>query len=578
MRPWFVRGSFRRLKFAGRGTCPGYQERISDEGRRGSTAGIPAPNVHAIIFPMRRSSEPSIGKVTGQSFRGRRDSAESPHGRSRPPSSFWITGAFKTVSSTKAGSWPRFRPGLSTKLRTLADHLEARGDLPAARRASLLEALVRAHLNAHGGDVEKSLAAVSADPLTKASLPGIGRAEINATLTQFENTDGSTMDGDPDRTFSYAVGSATTEGQRFRVLRPHAKGGLGAVFVALDSELNREVALKQILDHHADDPTSRTRFVLEAEITGGLEHPGIVPVYGLGRYSDGRLIMRCASSAEIASRMRSPPSTPTPPSGPTRGQRSLALRTLLRRFVDVCNAIDYAHTRGVIHRDIKPANVILGKHGETLVVDWGLAKPLGASDPGAASEERALLPSSSSGSAETLPGSALGTPAYMSPEQARGELDRLSPRSDVYSLGATLYCVLTGQPPAVSDDIGEVLRAAQRAEFPLPRRIDSSIDRPLEAICLKAMALDPHDRYESSQALADDVDAGPRESRSRHGANHQPFACGTLGPPPPDAGHGSPGRHGRRGRRPGCSRFSERSGRPAPGCQKPRPDHRQRRN
>src|SRR5262249_34285628 len=125
------------------------------------------------------------------------------------------------------------------------------------------------------------------------------------------------------------------------------------------------------------------------------------------------------------------------------GKRSLDLRKLLRRFLDVCNAIEYAHSRGVLHRDIKPGNIIVGKHGETLVVDWGLAKARKRSEAAEVSDERPLVPSSASGSAETLPGSALGTPAYMSPEQARGELERLGPRSDVYSLGATLYCLLT---------------------------------------------------------------------------------------------------------------------------------------
>ncbi len=133
----------------------------------------------------------------------------------------------------------------------------------------------------HGGDAEKSLAAMAAGKSTRESLGKLGDPEIEATLGHVASAHGST-DDDVDRTGSYAVGSATSDGQRFRVLRPHARGGLGAVFVALDSELNREVALKQILDHHADDPTSRTRFLIEAEITGGLEHPGIVPVYGLG--------------------------------------------------------------------------------------------------------------------------------------------------------------------------------------------------------------------------------------------------------------------------------------------------------
>ena len=188
------------------------------------------------------------------------------------------------------------------------------------------------------------------------------------------------------------------------------------------------------------------------------------------------------------------------------GRRSLALRKLLRRFVDVCNAIDYAHTRGVLHRDIKPANVIVGKHGETLVVDWGLAKALGKAEPGSAPDERTLMPSSASGSAETLPGSAMGTPAYMSPEQAAGDLDRLGPRSDVYSLGATLYCLLTGKPPFDGDDLGAVLRAVGKGDFPPPRQIDPAIDRALEAVCLKAMALKPEDRYATSRALADDVE------------------------------------------------------------------------
>ena len=318
---------------------------------------------------------------------------------------------------------------------------------------------------------------------------------------------GSTeVNNDSDRAASYAVGTATSDGQRFRVLRPHARRGLGAVFVALDSELNREVALKQILDHHADDPVSRQRFLLEAMATGGLEHPGIVPVYGLGTYGDGRpyYAMRFIRGDSLKEAVAAFHADETLRSDP--GRRSLGLLKLLRRFLAVCDAIDYAHSRGVLHRDLKPSNVVLGKHGETLVVDWGLAKAVGVADPVVASDERPLVLSSSSAWAETLPGSALGTPSYMSPEQAGGDLQRVGPRSDVYSLGTTLYCLLTGRPPVEGDDPVAVLRVVQRGDFPPPRRLDPSIDPALDAVCLKAMALRPEDRYPTPRALAEDIE------------------------------------------------------------------------
>ena len=290
--------------------------------------------------------------------------------------------------------------------------------------------------------------------------------------------------------------------------------------MALDGELNREVALKQILEKHADDPISRARFLLEAEVTGGLEHPGIVPVYGLGAYSDGRpyYAMRFIKGDSLKQAIDRFHTGKTETGDP--GRRSLELRKLLRRFSDVCNAIEYAHSRGVLHRDIKPGNIIVGRHGETLVVDWGLAKATGKSDPLAA--ERTLVPSSASGSSETLPGSALGTPAYMSPEQAEGNLGALGPRSDVYSVGATLYYLLTGRPAVAGDDVGAILRAVQRGELVPPRQVDPSIDRALEAVCLKAMALRPGDRYGSCRALAEDLDRWMADEQVS--AWHEPLA------------------------------------------------------
>ena len=298
---------------------------------------------------------------------------------------------------------------------------------------------------------------------------------------------------------------STSAGQRFRVVRNHARGGLGEVFVAIDAEFNREVALKEIQLAHAHDPASRSRFVLEAEITGGLEHPGIVPVYGLGTYDGGRpyyamRFIRGDSLREAIAAFHADERLRRDPGG-----RSLELRKLLRRFLDVCNAIEYAHNRGVLPRLKARATSWSAATAETLVVDWGLAKVQGRAEAGA-SEERTLVPASGSGSAETLPGSALGTPAYMSPEQAAGDLGRLGPRSDVYSLGATLYSLLTGRPPFEGGDVGAVLRSVQKGEFPRPRAVDPSLDPALEAVCLKAMVVDPGDRYGSPRALAEDVE------------------------------------------------------------------------
>ena len=159
----------------------------------------------------------------------------------------------------------------------------------------------------------------------------------------------------------------------------------------------------------------------------------------------------------------------------------------------------------MLHRDIKPDNVIIGKYGETLVVDWGLAKAVGRVEPGSDAGERTLVPSLAGGSAGTLPGGALGTPAYMSPEQAEGDLEHLGSRSDVYGLGATLYYLLTGRPP-VAGDVAEMLGAVKRGDVRPPRQVDATIDPALEAVCLKAMAHRPEDRYATPKVLLEDVE------------------------------------------------------------------------
>jgi serine/threonine protein kinase/tetratricopeptide (TPR) repeat protein len=398
-----------------------------------------------------------------------------------------------------------FQAWTRDKAKTLAEYLTQRGILDTEERAGI-EVMVELHLKKHGGSSDNSLAVIPASLCTRESLALLGDADIAGSLACL-GCGNAQEDGDADRgrTVSYSVVTSTDDGRRYRILRPHARGGLGAVFVALDQELHREVALKQILDQHADDPQSRQRFLLEAEVTGGLEHPGIVPVYGLGTYADGRpfYAMRFIRGDSLKGAIEQFHAEPALERNP--GHRSLELRKLLGRFVDVCNAIEYAHSRGVLHRDIKPSNIIIGKHGETLVVDWGLAKALGRAEPGSDPAERTLVPPSASGSASTVPGSALGTPAYMSPEQSEGDLKRVGPRSDVYSLGATLYCLLTGKPP-FEGDLAQVIADVQEARFPAPRQLDPEIDRALEAVCKKAMARMPADRYGSPRALCDDVE------------------------------------------------------------------------
>jgi serine/threonine protein kinase/Flp pilus assembly protein TadD len=404
------------------------------------------------------------------------------------------------------------------KHRTLADILAEQGALKAENRA-LLEPLVEQHLKEHGGDPQQSLVAISsvgsvrddlqqiADPELCASLAHVSavRQEEDAPATR-PPAEGQNDEAEVPATRPPSVGTPTSSGLRFRILRPHARGGLGEVFVARDEELHREVALKEIQGRHADHPESRTRFVLEAEITGGLEHPGIVPVYGLGHYADGRpfYAMRFIRGDSLQQAIEAFHKADVPGRAP--GERALSLRQLLGRFVDVCNAIAYAHSRGVLHRDLKPGNIMLGQYGETLVVDWGLAKAGGGTDPVTVSAEGVLRPTSASGSPPTQMGSAIGTPSFMSPEQATGRLDLLGSASDVYSLGATLYCMLTGKVPFEAKDAAALLQRVQKSDFLHPRQVKRNVPAALEAVCLKAMALRPQDRYDSPRTLADDVE------------------------------------------------------------------------
>jgi serine/threonine-protein kinase len=392
------------------------------------------------------------------------------------------------------------------RARSLADYLIGRGNLAEDEREPL-DALVALHLKRNGGQAEQSLRSLPVDGSARDALAGavVAGDELTTSIMRLGSRPTEVADTAPDRTVTFALGGVSSDGQRFRILRPHARGGLGNVSVALDSELGREVALKQILEGHADDPEARARFLREAEITGGLEHPGIVPVYGLGVDRAGRpfyamRFVRGETLKEAIQRHRKAGDPGSP-------RHTLELRKLLARFLAVCDAISYAHSRGVLHRDLKPSNILLGPYGETLVVDWGLARLQGRDQPGQdLAAEGPLVPLSHSGSSETVSGVAIGTPAYMSPEQAEGRLDRIGPASDVYNLGATLYCLLTGRAPVEGADVVSTLRRVRAGEIDPVRAVQADVPRPLEAICSKAMAPRPEDRYPSPRNLAEDIE------------------------------------------------------------------------
>jgi tetratricopeptide (TPR) repeat protein len=373
-----------------------------------------------------------------------------------------------------------------------------------AEAHGLLESLVRKHLRLHADDPAKSLATLSTLAPVHADLGRITDPDLHRSLATLCVADPG--EGDPLATrLPLADSPSSPTGSRFRIIRLHARGGLGEVFLAYDQELKREVALKEIQCRHADDPHCRSRFLLEAEVTGGLEHPGIVSVYGLGQYADGRpyYAMRFIRGQSLQKAIKEFHSVERPDRTP--GEQELELRRLLRRFLDVCNAVTYAHSRAVLHRDLKPGNIMLGPFGETLVVDWGLAKPLHRS-PCDGPEANPLRPTTTGSLSAEASGHPIGTPQYMSPEQAAGDVERLGPATDIYSLGATLYTLLTGRLPFQEGDCDSVVQRVRAGNFPPPCRIDARIPKALEAICLKAMALKPEDRYDSARALADDLE------------------------------------------------------------------------
>ena len=280
-----------------------------------------------------------------------------------------------------------------------------------------------------------------------------------------------------------------------RILRIHQRGGMGRILVAYDQYLKREVAIKELHSDVAEDESIVRRFIGEAEITAQLEHPGVVPIHRIGQGTDGlpyytmKLIKGDTLQDAIKAYHRKP----------SRAE----LLNLIRRLISVSKTIAFAHSKGVIHRDLKPANVMLGEHGETLVMDWGLAKPF---NQGIEESYISFIHQTRQPRPElTMVGAIVGTPAFMSPEQAMAEDNVVGPLSDVFSLGTVLYYLLAGQTAFSGRSTQEVLNKVRACTPPPPSRIKSNVPSGLEAICLKAMEKLPENRYQGASEFADDL-------------------------------------------------------------------------
>lgn len=377
----------------------------------------------------------------------------------------------------------------------VADRLEASGTLSADQREAV-ERLVADAVERQGYATKKVLTRPPpAPPEPNASIFesfGGSAAFVPAGMPAPASGDGESRTVTPEATGRY---------ERQDEL---GRGGIGRVLLAFDRHLGREVALKELIDDGAPgssvptDPTSPTvaRFLREARVTGLLDHPNIMPVYELGQRDDGTFYytMRLVRGRTLGDALQD--------ASGLKGR----LR-LLDRFVDLCQAIAFAHSRGVVHRDIKPDNVMLGAFGETVVLDWGLAKMRGTRDVQGSELRRELDLLLQPEHSRTLAGRALGTPAYMSPEQAEGAMDEIDERSDVWALGAVLFEILTGQAPFDGVTAYEVIGKVMQGEVAKVEAIEGKAPPELVAVVEKAMARAPEHRYQSARQIADEVRA-----------------------------------------------------------------------
>ncbi|MDZ4858348.1 MAG: protein kinase [Candidatus Hydrogenedentes bacterium] len=370
-----------------------------------------------------------------------------------------------------------------------------------------LARLVDEAIKAHDGDAAATFATVGGEEQIYASFGGLIELTDTGVVTKVQTTDAFEIA--PQYLDAGQVPGVQETPGRYTHGSEYGRGGMGRVLLVHDAFLGRDVALKELLPGPTPkDPNSPStpfrkymgfleRFLQEARITGQLEHPSIVPVYELGHRKDGTLYytMKLVRGKTLRQAIHE--------------CKSLRERLeLLSPFVNLCQAIAYAHSRRILHRDLKPDNVMVGEFGETVVLDWGLAKAKDGEDvhaDGLAETIRLLNLGAVDTAARTQYGQVMGTPAYMPPEQAKGQLEQVDERSDIYSLGAVLYEILSGQAPFTGTHVQEILRKVIQ-EDPRPvRDHDPEIPAELAAICARSMLKAPGQRYASPRELAEEV-------------------------------------------------------------------------
>ncbi|MGE3853366.1 MAG: protein kinase, partial [Planctomycetota bacterium] len=352
----------------------------------------------------------------------------------------------------------------------------------------------------------------SADASAAASAPPASSEITGSAIDAALDPAPGTRPGATQATLQSAINTLRQpSGQRLEVGAEIARGGMGAILSVTDQHLRREVAMKVLLPAAARDADRLHRFIEEAQITGQLDHPNIVPVHDIGVMPDGRIyftmkMVRGASMSRIVRLLRD---------GDAATVQRYTLGARLNAFRQVCQAVAFAHSRGVVHRDLKPENVMVGDYGEVLLMDWGLAR-VGLH---AATAESARVvhtdrrDAASRGGdtqvASTLDGTVAGTPAYMAPEQAAGDIDQVDSRSDIWALGAILFEMLAWRPPFEGHTGYEIVHKVRTTTpvWPGERETDPPVPRELVAVVQQAMQREKSARYADAGQLIADIDA-----------------------------------------------------------------------